>query len=115
MGFLQNMCNFLRGEKGEPAPKEASGQGGGFKTQKVVHADQPEPLITAGGFGGGGVQGIWWYVKRLLVDEDGFVAEQFLEEQVGAAVRVLNVVRRADWRHVQIHQGNVLRDCRDYT
>lgn len=28
------------------------------------------------------------YVKRLLVDEDGFVAEQFLEEQVGAAVRV---------------------------
>jgi hypothetical protein len=27
-----------------------------------------------------GAQGLWWYVKRLFTDDDGYVATQFLQE-----------------------------------
>jgi hypothetical protein len=29
---------------------------------------------------GDNTQGLWWYVKRLFTDDDGYVATQFLQE-----------------------------------
>ncbi|KAJ4957384.1 hypothetical protein NE237_024495 [Protea cynaroides] len=38
------------------------------------------PILTPCDLGDGGVQGLRWFAKRLRIDEDGDIAEEFLEE-----------------------------------
>ncbi|GLT91204.1 hypothetical protein SLE2022_091040 [Rubroshorea leprosula] len=54
----------------------------GFSVPVQVAADRPQsgPVIVPCTSGGGGVQGLRWYAKRLKIDEDGDVADEFLDE-----------------------------------
>ncbi|KAG6621162.1 hypothetical protein I3843_11G091000 [Carya illinoinensis] len=54
----------------------------GFAVPVQVAVDRPRvgPVLTPCNPGDGGVQGLRWYAKRLRIDEDGDVADEFLEE-----------------------------------
>lgn len=45
-----------------------------------VSRDLPGPILVQCNRGAGGVQGLRWYAKRLRIDEDGDVADEFLNE-----------------------------------
>ncbi|KAK0602063.1 hypothetical protein LWI29_029989 [Acer saccharum] len=45
-----------------------------------VDRPQPGPVLIPCTFGDGGVQGLRWYAKCLRIDEDGDVANEFLDE-----------------------------------
>ncbi|CAI0418532.1 unnamed protein product [Linum tenue] len=46
----------------------------------AVERQQPGPILIPCKAGDGGVQGLRWYAKRLKIDEDGDVADEFLDE-----------------------------------
>ncbi|XP_059299231.1 uncharacterized protein LOC132051955 [Lycium ferocissimum] len=48
--------------------------------QVPVSRDLPGPILIPCKTGAGGVQGLRWYAKRLRIDEDGDVADEFLNE-----------------------------------
>ncbi|PON57059.1 phospholipid hydroperoxide glutathione peroxidase [Parasponia andersonii] len=48
--------------------------------QVAVDRSQPGPLLARSDSGDGGVQGLRWYAKRLRMDEDGDVADEFFDE-----------------------------------
>ncbi|XP_055832193.1 uncharacterized protein LOC129901101 [Solanum dulcamara] len=48
--------------------------------QVLVSRDLPGPILIPCNRGAGGVQGLRWYAKRLRIDEDGDVADEFLNE-----------------------------------
>ncbi|XWS38733.1 hypothetical protein CRYUN_Cryun19dG0155700 [Craigia yunnanensis] len=48
--------------------------------QVAVDRPQPSPVLLLCTPGDGGVQGLKWYAKRLRIDEDGDVADEFLDE-----------------------------------
>ncbi|CAN4078201.1 unnamed protein product [Withania somnifera] len=50
--------------------------------QVPVERVQVGPVIVRCSSRDGGVQGLRWYAKRLRIDEDGDVADEFLEEIV---------------------------------
>ncbi|KAL0553030.1 hypothetical protein IC582_006915 [Cucumis melo] len=50
--------------------------------QVAVNRSNPGPILLPSSSGDGGVQGLTWYAKGLRIDEDGDVAEQFLEEVI---------------------------------
>ncbi|XP_020217399.1 uncharacterized protein LOC109800892 [Cajanus cajan] len=54
----------------------------GFSVPAQVVVDRPHlaPVLTPSISGDGGLQGLRWYVKRLKMDEDGDVADEFLDE-----------------------------------
>ncbi|KAJ4848012.1 hypothetical protein Tsubulata_009340 [Turnera subulata] len=54
----------------------------GFAVPVQVAVDRPHlgPVLLPCTSGDGGVQGLRWYAKRLRIDEDGDVADEFLEE-----------------------------------
>ncbi|KDP29012.1 hypothetical protein JCGZ_19501 [Jatropha curcas] len=54
----------------------------GFSVPVQVSVDRPQlgPLIVPSSSGDGGVQGLRWHARRLKIDEDGDVADEFLEE-----------------------------------
>ncbi|MED6172395.1 hypothetical protein PIB30_049673 [Stylosanthes scabra] len=54
----------------------------GFSVPAQVVVDRPNfgPVITPCTSGDGGVQGLKWYAKRLRIDEDGDVADEFIDE-----------------------------------
>lgn len=54
----------------------------GFSVPVQVSLDRPHlgPLLSPCNHGDGAVQGLRWYAKRLRIDEDGDVADEFLEE-----------------------------------
>ncbi|XP_059640635.1 uncharacterized protein LOC132282844 [Cornus florida] len=45
-----------------------------------VERAQVGPVVIPCSVGEGGVQGLRWYARRLRIDEDGDVADEFLEE-----------------------------------
>ncbi|CAH8276229.1 unnamed protein product [Arabidopsis lyrata] len=55
-------------------------KGFGVPVQVAVERSQLGPLLQPCANGDGGIQGLRWYTKRLRVDEDGDVADEFLEE-----------------------------------
>ncbi|XP_047960741.1 uncharacterized protein LOC125205714 [Salvia hispanica] len=48
--------------------------------QVPVERDPPAPLLLFCPSGDGEVQGLRWYARRLKMDEDGDVADEFLDE-----------------------------------
>ncbi|XP_047328378.1 uncharacterized protein LOC124931848 [Impatiens glandulifera] len=56
----------------------------GFSVPVQVPVDRPQigPVLVPCNVGDGGVQGLKWYAKQLKIDEDGDVADEFIEEMV---------------------------------
>ncbi|XP_062218072.1 uncharacterized protein LOC133918287 [Phragmites australis] len=56
----------------------------GFSVQVPVPVERqgPGPVLVPCPQGDGGVQGFRWYTRRLRIDEDGNVADEFLDEVV---------------------------------
>ncbi|XP_043695270.1 uncharacterized protein LOC122645923 [Telopea speciosissima] len=54
----------------------------GFSVQASVAVDRAYlgPVLTPCDLSDGGVQGMGWFAKRLRIDEDGDVADEFLNE-----------------------------------
>ncbi|KAF1861700.1 hypothetical protein Lal_00026118, partial [Lupinus albus] len=54
----------------------------GFSVPSQVVIDRPHlgPILTLSTSRDGGVQGLRWYAKHLRIDEDGDVADEFLDE-----------------------------------
>lgn len=54
----------------------------GFSVPVQIAVDRSHigPLLAPSDSGDGGVQGLRWYAKRLRVDEDGDVADEFFDE-----------------------------------
>ncbi|CAI9095402.1 OLC1v1031348C1 [Oldenlandia corymbosa var. corymbosa] len=54
----------------------------GFSVPVQVPVDRPAsgPVLVPCPAGNGGVQGLRWYAKRLCIDEDGDVADEFICE-----------------------------------
>ncbi|XWS49579.1 hypothetical protein CRYUN_Cryun12cG0015300 [Craigia yunnanensis] len=55
-------------------------KGFGVPVQVAVDRPQPGPVLLPCTSGDGGVQSLKWYAKRLRIDEDGDVADEFLDE-----------------------------------
>ncbi|GAB4834722.1 hypothetical protein Ancab_032985 [Ancistrocladus abbreviatus] len=54
----------------------------GFSVPVQVTVERPilGPILVPCNDGDGGIQGLKWYAKRLRIDEDGDVADEFLNE-----------------------------------
>lgn len=52
----------------------------GFSVQVSVDRAQPGPVLLPTNARDGGVQGFKWYARRLRIDEEGDVADEFLDE-----------------------------------
>mmetsp|Transcript_1435 Transcript_1435/g.2486 ORF Transcript_1435/g.2486 Transcript_1435/m.2486 type:complete len:124 (+) Transcript_1435:188-559(+) len=115
--FFSKIGNYFRGKTEEETEDETSTApppdgGGGFSVRKTV-AVPIDPLITTGGYGGGGVQGLGWYVGTLEQDDDGNVGNCFYEEKPLSVVSTLPPgaqSRPVSWRRVQIVGGDVLQE-----
>ncbi|OIV94665.1 hypothetical protein TanjilG_25889 [Lupinus angustifolius] len=98
MGFFRKIAGFL-GLSKDQIHEEENGEGGqpsttpyrvkenglprkGFSVPAQVVIDRPHlgPILTPSTSGDGGVQGLRWYAKHLRIDEDGDVADEFLDE-----------------------------------
>ncbi|KAM7525410.1 hypothetical protein LguiA_015312 [Lonicera macranthoides] len=95
MGFLRRVAGFLGLGKDESveANDELNDDGDvnrvdpnlprkGFSVSVKVAANraQVRPLLVPCDSGDGGVQGFRWYARRLKIDEDGDVADEFFDE-----------------------------------
>lgn len=105
MGVLRKMMDFFgllkdenREKKGEDNDEEKDHANQeetrqhrptkGFSVQVPVpvpvHVDRPAPhlgpILSPCHLGQGGLQGLRWHAKHLKMDEDGDVAEEFLDE-----------------------------------
>ncbi|WOK92738.1 hypothetical protein Cni_G01429 [Canna indica] len=69
------------GAPGPAVPATAASRGG-FSVQVPVAVERPAlgPVLVPCEPGEGGVQGFKWYTRRLRIDEDGDVANEFLDE-----------------------------------
>lgn len=61
----------------------------GFSVPVQVAVERPVGPILVPCNGDGGVQGLRWYAKRLRIDEDGDVADEFLHEVLPEASAVM--------------------------
>ncbi|BAB11097.1 unnamed protein product [Arabidopsis thaliana] len=100
MGFLKKLTGILGfghndGGGGHGAVRDEDGDGGnqtrfretgprkgfGVPVQVAVERSNPGPILQPCAALDGGVQGLRWYSMRLKIDEDGDVADEFLEDQ----------------------------------
>ncbi|KAH0448954.1 hypothetical protein IEQ34_022754 [Dendrobium chrysotoxum] len=83
LGFVKEEAHAVGEEDGDKINDSAQRRPGrGFSVQVPVAAEKPSlgPVIIPCSLGEGGVQGFRWYSRRLRVDEDGDVADEFLDE-----------------------------------
>ncbi|KAI3905099.1 hypothetical protein MKX01_017345 [Papaver californicum] len=78
----QNQPNRDSNNNSSKEETRRSSKGFGVKVPVVVDRVNPGPLLVLTNLGDGGVQGLKWYAKRLRIDEDGDVADEFLDEVV---------------------------------
>ncbi|KAK9867404.1 hypothetical protein WJX84_010697 [Apatococcus fuscideae] len=102
-------------ESSSEATAEPGSPSGGFATKVAVPTQRLAPVLQNPGYGSdGGTQGLEWYKSRLKQDQDGDVADQFLEEVParGAAVRLQekgqSKLQEAQAENLVVHHGNVL-------
>ncbi|CAH8278054.1 unnamed protein product [Arabidopsis lyrata] len=55
-------------------------KGFGVPVQVAVERSNPGPVLQPCAASDGGIQGLRWYSMRLKIDEDGDVADEFLED-----------------------------------
>ncbi|KAJ7003584.1 hypothetical protein NC653_008717 [Populus alba x Populus x berolinensis] len=90
MRFFKRLAGFLgfaKDDGGHEAPFRSNFQETGlprkgFSVPLQVAVERPQlgPVIVYCNSGDGGVQGLRWYAKRLRIDEDGDVADEFFDE-----------------------------------
>ncbi|KAK4262466.1 hypothetical protein QN277_028023 [Acacia crassicarpa] len=91
LGFVKDDVHESKGESdddndGQAPPRTRFKETGiprqGFGVKVEVPVDRPHlgPVIIPSVSGDGGVQGLRWYAERLKIDEDGDVADEFLDE-----------------------------------
>ncbi|KAK8945773.1 hypothetical protein KSP40_PGU003042 [Platanthera guangdongensis] len=83
LGFLRNDTSVDEVDDDSRAGESASCRPlRGFSAQAGVALQNPDagPVVVSCSIGEGGVQGFRWYSRRLLVDDDGDVADEFLDE-----------------------------------
>ncbi|KAK4364614.1 hypothetical protein RND71_015972 [Anisodus tanguticus] len=89
MGLFRKLSGFLGFSKEEGnnlAPSSSNVAQNvprrGFRVPIQVPVDRAHfgPIIVRCSLRHGGVQGLRWYAKRLRIDEDGDVADEFLNE-----------------------------------
>ncbi|KAH0664216.1 hypothetical protein KY284_029147 [Solanum tuberosum] len=82
LGFSKDEGHEVRDVEDENAGPHNNLPRKGFSVpvQVPVSRDLPGPILVQCNRGAGGVQGLRWYAKRLRIDEDGDVADEFLNE-----------------------------------
>ncbi|XP_060207589.1 uncharacterized protein LOC132635278 [Lycium barbarum] len=91
MGLFRRLSGFLGFSRDEgniaPSSVDAAAQAQnvprrGFSVPIQVPVERPQfaPILVPCSLLHGGVQGLRWYAKRLRIDEDGDVADEFLVE-----------------------------------
>ncbi|KAJ8560293.1 hypothetical protein K7X08_004351 [Anisodus acutangulus] len=91
MGIFRRLAGFLGFSKDEVTDVQDDDhtasqnnnvprKGFSLPVQVAVSRDLPGPILIPCNTGSGGVQGLKWYAKRLRIDEDGDVADEFLNE-----------------------------------
>lgn len=79
--------DLQEGADSSTSSSESEAPTGGFATKLAVPTERPAPVLQNPGYGSdGGTQGLEWYKSRLKQDQDGDIADQFLEEVTAAAV-----------------------------
>ncbi|XVF52374.1 hypothetical protein PTKIN_Ptkin05aG0013500 [Pterospermum kingtungense] len=93
LGFARDDAHEVKDQENDHHPnnnrpvfKETNLPRRGFSVpvQVVVDRPHPAPLLLPCSSGDGGVQGLKWYAKQLRMDEDGDVADEFLDEVLPA-------------------------------
>ncbi|KAG7532456.1 hypothetical protein ISN45_Aa08g001380 [Arabidopsis thaliana x Arabidopsis arenosa] len=71
-----------RREENQPRFRETGlpRKGFGVPVQVAVERSNPGPILQPCAASDGGIQGLRWYSMRLKIDEDGDVADEFLED-----------------------------------
>ena len=87
MGFFRRIAGILgisRDDAGhhDAAAGHATRRGFSVQVPVTVERSGPGSVLVPCPHGDGGVQGIRWYTRRLRIDEDGDVADEFLDEVV---------------------------------
>ncbi|VVB08170.1 unnamed protein product [Arabis nemorensis] len=72
-----------RREDNQPRFRESGlpRKGFGVPVQVAVERSNPGPILQPCAASDGGIQGLSWYSMRLRIDEDGDVADEFLEDE----------------------------------
>lgn len=88
LGFVKDEAHEIKEEDDEdlddhsnrPVKEEIRGPRKGFSVPVQVSVERPGPVLIPCSHNDGGIQGLRWYAKRLRIDEDGDVADEFLDE-----------------------------------
>ncbi|KAG1360891.1 hypothetical protein COCNU_09G003540 [Cocos nucifera] len=97
LGFGRDDGNEPDGDGGGEVEEEdrmgkslPRGRAKGFSIQAplVVERSSVGPVLIPCNPGEGGVQGFRWYTRKLRIDEDGDVADEFLDEIVPEALSI---------------------------
>ncbi|XP_061361453.1 uncharacterized protein LOC133305297 [Gastrolobium bilobum] len=92
LGFAKDDHDLRQEPDGQPEPATMPSRVRDTdlpRKAKVFGVDRA-PILAPSTSGDGGVQGLRWYAKRLKIDEDGDVADEFLDE-VSAQTSALTV------------------------
>eukprot|EP00250_Pteridium_aquilinum_P006019 c16014_g1_i2 orf=132-749(+) len=71
--------------KGGSMTNKAVPTGFRVRVSVPVHNEPFAPVVIECTPGSGGVQGLQWYSEKLMMDEDGDVAQEFLDEVISQA------------------------------
>ncbi|KAK1374943.1 Phospholipid hydroperoxide glutathione peroxidase [Heracleum sosnowskyi] len=89
LGFAKDESNELKDEQvndgqrvdlDENQTRNLPRKGFSVPVQVPVDRAQPGPVLLPTSGRDGGVQGFKWYARRLRIDEEGDVADEFLDE-----------------------------------
>ncbi|KAH7438972.1 hypothetical protein KP509_04G039300 [Ceratopteris richardii] len=81
-GILRRIFGLFRGGSRDIEDCSQSTEPATFirKARRVERVQPIAPVVSECAPGSGGVQGLQWYAEKLMMDEDGDVAQEFLSE-----------------------------------